>query len=307
MNTDRAKWLLAVLVSAALLTALALLADLSLPDIENFNARWIAFMLAAHLAMVCCRGLLMRALANEQDHNGAAQWIRLAARHQAIFSVLPSGVGDLSFPLLAKRFVSLEAGKAMRVIILIRQRDVIVLATISMAGAALLLDNLLLALTSGIVGAVALWFAGETAELAARVLGLVFRKGKLANWVRGFAIGQGGSCRGRATGWLLTAQAWTASTLAVLCAFAAIGEPLTIGGALLFIALVNLAGLVAVSVAGLGVSEAGAAGALVLVGRSSERAAATALIIRPTLMVSLVASSLLLDLFLGLRVRKEAA
>lgn len=300
MTTKQRQWLLAILVSAGLLAVLLRFTDFAFPDMSRLAPRWLVLVLAAHMLAVCCRGALFRALAREKGREGVAGWIRLAARHQAIFSILPSGVGDFSFPFLAKRFVALETEKALRVMILFRQRDLVALTVIAVAGATIVADQTFLAGIALFAGAICLWFADDIVSFAATILGKFIRRGKVAGWLKLFAMTEKLTLYERATSWVLTVVIWAASTSAVLAAFFAVGQHMTIGAAFLFLALINAAGVVAISVAGLGVSELGATSALVLTGRSIQEAAATALVVRPTLLLSMLICSLFLDLVLGL-------
>ena len=81
--------------------------------------------------------------------------------------------------------------------------------------------------------------------------------------------------------------------------FAAAGHPLTVFEGWVVIAGLNVAGMLAVSVAGLGVAEAGAAGMLALLGMPLAEAAAVAVIARPLLLLSTVTASAVLDLGLA--------
>ena len=120
--TEKRRLLLAGVVSTGLVTAVSSFAEFSLPNIDSFDPIWVAALIMSHLVVVSGRGLLMRSFAPTHAHSNVASWIRLAARHQLIFSVFPSGLGDLSFPLLAKQIVSVQTVHALRIMILVRAK-----------------------------------------------------------------------------------------------------------------------------------------------------------------------------------------
>lgn len=300
MTTNLWRWLLAILVSITLLAALLIASNFTFPDPSNFKPKWLGVMLAAHILMVCFRGLLFLTLSTAELTSEPSHWIRLAARHQTVFSVLPSGTGDLTFPMMAKRFVPLGPSEALRMIILFRQRDLIVLAAIALAGLSLLEGHIILAGITFFGGGIALWFSDDVFRLGAKGLESFIPEGRLSDWISGFAVNHKAPLCRRAAAWLFSLLIWIASIVAVLSSFAAAGQSISIGAALLFLAFVNLAGVIAISVAGLGVSETGAATALMLIGRSIEHATATALVVRPALLFSVLVSSLLLDLAIGM-------
>ena len=88
-------------------------------------------------------------------------------------------------------------------------------------------------------------------------------------------------------------------------AFAATGHPLSIQQTILMLAALNASGAIAISIGGIGVAEAGAAGMLMLFGETAATAAAVALVARPLLFLSAVAASASLDLVSWLTLRRR--
>lgn len=80
-----------------------------------------------------------------------------------------------------------------------------------------------------------------------------------------------------------------------MAGFRAAGHPLSLSEAWVMLAGLNIAGALALSVAGLGVAEAGAAGVLTLLGLPLAEAAGIALIARPILLLSNAAASALIE------------
>ena len=81
------------------------------------------------------------------------------------------------------------------------------------------------------------------------------------------------------------------------------GIVLTPAGVLMVIVALNVAGAVAVSIAGFGVAEAGVAGALIALGMGPAEATAAALVTRPLLLGSMLAGCLIADLIVTLLLR----
>lgn len=306
INIDKKRLLLAVPISVVLIGILLSMADFNLPDIALIDPAWIVAVIFSYMVMVIGRGLLMRVLAPAEMRCATVSWMLLAARHQMIFSIFPSGLGDVSFPFLARRYVSLSTGHAVRTMMLVRLRDIITLGTITACGALLMISRGEVAFFIALLGVPVLWFADDIAAIVARILAGFLWRGRVHKWVITFADYEVTTARQRIISAGLSILIWSASIGAVLAAFQAISDPLSLGEALIFIAMVNAAGFVAISIAGLGVSEVGATGALIMAGRSLNVAAATALIVRPVLLLAMLASCLCIDAIIGIVRRQQA-
>ena len=77
-----------------------------------FDSLYLVLGLAISVATLFLRGLRLACVACPKPFEFApAAWIRLSAQHQMIFLILPSGIGDASFPLLAQKLVKMDFGK----------------------------------------------------------------------------------------------------------------------------------------------------------------------------------------------------
>ncbi len=299
MANDRRKLAVAGLLSAVLLGWLVWTADFALPAVSVIDWVALAGLGGAIVLILVGRGLSFQATAPLHLRDGSWRWLRLAARHQAVFSVFPGGFGDLGFPYLAHRIAGIEAPVAVRIIAQVRLRDMVFVALLGLGGLASVGRSADYAPLAGVIAVILLWFVEDLARLALRLIGFVMPKSR---WTALFAD----ASENRATtSWerlwrtALTALVWSGTLAAVIAGFAVIGIPINLGQAMLIVAAVNLAGAIAFSIAGLGVSEVGAAAALVLSGFAPERAAGIALVVRPLLLVAIVLVSVALDLALG--------
>jgi uncharacterized membrane protein YbhN (UPF0104 family) len=299
MITDRRKLAFAALVSAVLLGLLLYAGKFRFPDLSQADPAWLAAVGAAHLVVVAGRGLSFRALAPEGNRGARRAWLQLAARHQILFSLVPGGLGDTGFPFLAKRIVGLDAPVAVRVIAQFRLRDAILLAAVTIAALVLIGVRGPYGLIGLAIVLPLLWVSDDIAVGLLKVARHLLPGSRIVGFLREASDHETPTLHDRTVRTALAILVWSASTAAVLAAFRAIGVTIGVGEALLFIAAVNVAGALSISIAGLGVSEAGAAAALVVMGRSVQRATSLALVVRPLLLLSVLAMSLAIGLATG--------
>ncbi|MBX7539666.1 lysylphosphatidylglycerol synthase domain-containing protein [Qipengyuania sphaerica] len=290
----------ALLISGLLLALLVRVADIEWRDFAEVSPGGFALVLAFHLLLLVTRGILMSQLARCGEGHLASHraWIRLAARHQFLFTILPTGLGDLLFPALARRLVGHSAASGFAVIVQMRARDLIVLPAFALAGGLWISGLEWLGVAVALTAAPALFFADKLFRIALEILRKPLPEGRIAGFLE-TAAGPGPAgpperLRLAATSLLI----WILATCAVLAAFSAIDEPVSVGVAVLFLAGINFFGALALSIGGLGVAEAGGAAALVLANRGVKSASALALVVRPMLLVSMLAASLLVDFVL---------
>ena len=138
MRSDSARRLRAGLVSAVLLGVVLWLADPGEIDLSVIAAGPLLGCVAGYLGVLALRGLTYRSLCTRAPARSAGlpRWIALAARHQLVFTLAPSGAGDLAFPLLAARFTGLGKGAGVGLIAGARLRDVCVLSGLGVLGLA---------------------------------------------------------------------------------------------------------------------------------------------------------------------------
>jgi uncharacterized membrane protein YbhN (UPF0104 family) len=306
MHIDRRRLALAALVSAVLLGLLFHVGRFRLPDLSRANLSWLLGVAAAYLLVIVGRGLSLRALAPADQRGPLLQWLQLAGRHQVFFSTIPAGLGDAGFPILAKAIAEIELPIAVRIIAQFRFRDMLFVSTMGIFG--LVLTGLpgIYGLLSIALALPLLWFSDDIANTLLKLVRSLVRKGSFLDFLQQATDHPPPQVRDRLLRTAFAIWVWTAAVAAVVAAFRALGFDLTIGEALLFIAAVNIAGAVSLSIAGLGVSEAGAAAALIAGGMPLQQATSLALVVRPTLMLTIVSMALLLDVTTGVLRRLSA-
>ncbi len=275
----------AIAVSLVLLAVVLWVADIGAIDLTRMRPGLLIPALAAYIIVLVLRGALLRQLAPESDKPGLWQWVALAGRHQFIFILSPSGSGDLAFPVLARRMVGLDLAPATGLIAGARLRDICAILGLGCAGLAGI--GYLPAITGAlaIVFGALLYFSNIATAL---IGGLIRRIRKTSAMVEGNAPQH---TQSRLPAALLTLALWLVASGGVTFGFAAAGNPLSLFEAWVMIAGLNLAGAVAVSLAGIGVAEAGATGVLVFLGLPLAEAASIAVVARPLLLLSNCAAS----------------
>jgi uncharacterized membrane protein YbhN (UPF0104 family) len=300
MPVDRGKLAFAGLISAILLGWLGWTAGFALPPVAAINSAALAGLAGSIVLILLGRSLSFRAMAPPGQQHGYPRWLQLAARHQAVFALFPGGAGDIGFPYLARKLAGIDAPVAVRIIAQVRLRDMVFLALLGLGGLASAGRGIDYAALAMVVAVVLLWFIDDLTALGLGVLMRVLPGSRLTALLDEAAKEPPQRWRVRLLRTALTAVVWCSTLFAVIAGFAVIGVPITPGQAMLIVAAINVAGAVAISIAGLGVSEAGAAAALVILGFAPERAAAIALLVRPILLAVIVAVSIALDLALAL-------
>ena len=298
------------MASAVLLGAVFWLSGFAIPDLSRIAPARAAATLAAYMALTIGRAALLRALALPGRRAGFSAWVRLAARHQILFSLLPTGAGDIGFIPLARRIAGIPAGDAVRMIAQYRLRDALVLGLLGIAGLAF--GGLAPAFGIAVLtlGGAALWFADDIAALLLGAAGAVLPGTRAAAFLRSAVPPGRPTRRQRLERTGLAGGCWATSGLALHLGFAAAGTPLGFDETLLMLVALNAAGAIAISVAGFGIAEAGVSGALIALGRAPADAAATALVVRPLLLLAMVGACVVLEIvvtLLGRRPRPAAA
>lgn len=298
MPIDRGRFVIAGLISATLLGWLGWTAGFALPPIEVIDWVALAGLAGAIVLILLSRSLSFRAMAPPGLQQGQMRWLQLAARHQAVFALFPGGSGDIGFPYLARKIVGIETPAAVRIIAQVRLRDMVLLALLGMGGLASAGRSVDYAPLAMVAAVVLLWFIDDLTALGLRALTRVLPGSQLTMLLGESAKAQSPGWRDRLLRTALTAAVWSSTLAAVIAGFAVVGVPIDLGQAMLIVAAINLAGAIAISIAGLGVSEAGAAAALLISGFEPQRAAAIALLVRPILLVLIVTVSVATDLAL---------
>ena len=274
--------LLAIVVSVGLMVLVAYVADIGAIDLTQIRPGYLPLALIAYAGTLILRACLLRHLTTEATDQRFTSWWSLAARHQFLFTLAPSGAGDLTFPVLANRMVGMPLTQGAALIAGTRLRDICAILGLGCVG----LAGLGLAAPVMIMGAIlcglALLFSDLTGRAVARLLRRALSEAPSARWPA--------AC--------LTAMIWLCASCAIAAGFAAAGHPLSIYQTFIMLAGLNIVGALAISIGGLGIAEAGAAGVLTFLGLPLAEAAAIALIARPILLVTNLAASGLTELVL---------
>lgn len=305
MITKPRKLVIAALVSAALLGLVFFWARFRLPDLSKADPVWLAGVVLSQVVLILARASTFRALVSTRSRVRMLQWIRLAARHQLVFSVIPGGIGDAGFPYLAKRIVGMETSAALKVVAQIRLRDAICVAIIAFAA----LTFLGLPPAFGFAGTAlalpALWFADELAAAILRIMARIAPGARLTQILREASKHDAIGVRCRVIRTVSAIVVWVAAIASIMAIFRAIGIPLSFANSLLFVTALNAARAMSISIAGLGISEAGATAALVASGSTLQDASSLAIVTRPALLVLMVGVSFVLDVGAGAIMRNR--
>lgn len=297
MTSRMAKRNLSIGFGILLFAALVWVALRSGIDLSKIDLRWAVGCIAVYLVMLCLRALNFKLISGRWEERGTfSRWCRLAALHQLIFIVAPSGSGDLTYPALAKRFVGADLSNATGTIVLSRVRDlftVLGLGALGFLGAGI---QPVLAVLIALIAFASLIFTEVAIRFLARGVGSVLAKRPAAqeklNKLLDAAAVQDDH---KALRNLITLAIWLCAGAGVWFGFAAAGQMLSIYECWIIVLFLNVVGALAISIAGLGFAEAGAAGALMLLGASGVEAAAVAVVARPTMLVALIIAALLLE------------
>ncbi|MDF3355738.1 hypothetical protein HKX17_17470 [Sulfitobacter sp. KE34] len=277
--------MLAIAISAVLLALVLWIADIEAIDLSITRPLLLLPAVAAYVTMLALRGAQLRLLAPPTSA-GYGHWVALAGRHQFVFILSPSGAGDLAFPLLAGRMVGLGVGSATALIAEARLRDICAVLGLGCAGLAGTGHLPMLAGAGAMFCFVALYLSDVTVAFAERLLRRVRKTSPPEQRTAG---------PNRFPAALLTLLVWLTASSGIMAGFAAAGDPLRPFETWIMLAGLNVAGALALSLAGLGVAEAGAAGVLVFLGMPLAEAAAVAIVARPLLLLSSAAASGLVD------------
>ena len=258
--------------------------DINLSDIRP--GLLIPAVFAYSLVLVC-RAAIFRLLSSSGAQHPFQTWLSLAARHQLVFIISPSGAGDLAFPVLARRMVGLKTLTASRLIVEARLRDIFAVLALGCAGLAGTGHMPVLALA----GMLLCFFALYWSEVSVRAVTALLRRFRRTRDIdtpleKSTKQDVTVSFARRVCLTALTLSLWGSASGGVFSGFYAAGYPLSLMESWVMLAGLNVAGALALSLAGFGVTEAGAAGVLVFLGLPFSTAAAIAIIARPMLLLS---------------------
>ena len=259
---------------------------------------------ASALVLFALRALRLRELLPPVDpeRQSALRYLRTTLLHQAVFVLAPSGSGDVVFPPIARLQLGLPWRDAAAALFVARSLDLVALiAAVLVAASAFWIGNLAGWLVGGAVAGLllpAFRLSGQGGQWVARKL-LERRKG-----ARVAARRAAPSMMAMAA----TIASWCAACAMMGFVLAALARPPGIAGAALLLVALNLSGALAVfTFAGIGFSDMGFAGALLVLGLDGGEAITLALAARMLLLALGAGLPLALDLLLagatGLRPR----
>ena len=285
MNSNIVRYAKPVVVSLVLLALVIWSASGQEIDFSTVRPILLVPTVAAYLVVLILRASLLKLLAPVQKGISFRNWLALAARHQIVFILAPSGSGDLAFPLLASRIVGLKPKVSIPLIAEMRVRDICTVLALGCAGLVVTGRIPVVGIVGTVIFAGALYWSDTSITLAKAVLRRLGLK-KLQVTETPKIVEKGINTPLRLLTAIVTLLMWLVASSGIVFAFNASGFSINPFESWIMLAGLNLAGAVAMSFAGLGVAEAGATGVLVFLGVSFSSAAAIAIIARPLLLLS---------------------
>ena len=319
--------LLALIVSAVILGILVSFVDFEkmVGWGEALEPAWLVAALTFFLFNLGLRGLRLFVMGNSTSNPVVrAGWVRLAARHQILFSLLPSGLGDVGFPALARRTTAISSAAGVLLIGIYRLQDLwalVVLLTIGALGAALPISMSTPGILGGLLVAVPalVWSDVLTVWLGRLVLSMEDRLPSrmrrivserlstfLSNLEREFR--RSTSMPERLITTVLTLASWGFAAASLWSLFRMIGLVFDFQEIILIVGWLNLAGaFAAITIGGLGVAESALAAILIFMGFEPEQAVPVSLIVRPAALANVIICCGLVELYCRSRISGQLA
>ena len=323
------RWLVVMGLSLGLVVALVSTVETASWQIRasELRWRWAAGSLSFVVLAVALRGFRLQILAQHGScFASSSRWSHVAAVHQLLFTTLPSGFGDVSFPMLVAKTCQLSMGTGLRVLTLYRLHDLLLLAALLLWGLTglpmtrgcqfvCIAAGCMLAATPALISPVRL---GTLFDVACRWLAPVTRwqlGGKLAarcQFMLEAAIQSPQTSprvvthRRDLAQVALAMATWACALGNYACLFRMVGMTPPFVHLLLIVGGLNLSGaLAAFAIGGIGVGESALAGILMLLGFSMADAIPISLIVRPAALISILTGSALVAC-LGMRPNRQA-
>ena len=297
MNSRRVRGLASASFGVLLFGALVWFGGAYDVNLAKINLGYAIACVLIYVLMLLLRAMNLRLICGTiEAEDSFRNWCRLAAYHQLVFIVAPSGTGDLAFPALARKIVGVDLSKAVGTIVLSRLRDVfaiIGLGAMGFAGSGM--QPLLTAGAATLAFACLIWTElaiSSILMLLTKILPKVPGAPDLLVKLREAAQFHSGN---RLRHSALSLSIWLCAGTGVWFGFYAAGYPLSLFECWIMLFFLNLAGALAVSIAGIGFAEAGVAGALMLFGETALEAAAVAVVARPTMLLALIIAAMFLE------------
>lgn len=251
---------------------------------------------ASSLVLFMSRALRLRELLPPVNpaRQSALRYLRTTLLHQAVFVLAPSGSGDVVFPPIARLQLGLPWRDAAAALFVARSLDLVALVAAVLVAASVFW-----------IGNLAGWLVG--CAVAALLLPAFRLAGRGGQWLaRKFLERRKGvRVAARSAAPSMTAMAATVASWCAACAMmglvlAALGRPPGIAGSALLLVALNVSGALAVfTFAGIGFSDMGFAGALLMLGLDGGEAITLALAARMLLLALGAGLPLVLELLLA--------
>jgi uncharacterized membrane protein YbhN (UPF0104 family) len=283
-------------ISVVLIAGLLWAADWSLFVDTQLRLSLVFVAMGSYFCGVGFRAASLRTLAPVGLRGAWRDWFRLAARHQFVFSLMPSGMGDIGFPFLAKHYTAVQIADAVRMIAQFRLRDAFVLILFAVVGLVLQTFSYTYALVILAVSLALLYWMDDFVLVCLRGATRLLSAGRITAFLQLCDAREDVAGSDRALRMCFSIATWAFVTTGMYYCFAAVGKTIPLGEVLLMLAIMNAVGAIAISIAGFGIAEAGMASTLIMMGEGVASAAATALVVRPLLLFCMVGASVLLDL-----------
>lgn len=270
----------------AVLLVLVLLnfADITFADFLDVSPGHVGLALLASTVTIVLRAANYREIATNGRPAPFRPWLQVSLQHQFLFTSVPSGLGDVGFPILAKKHLGLDLKTGAATIAVARLRDLCFLPALGCLGVYALDIAPQLSLAGAMIFGLGGLFLEQILSVTMRHIGkLPFRR--LAD-IRPRKIPVHSQFRRC----LYSLSSWISAATALWSAYMAAGLDLSPPSCFVMLAGLNAVGVLAVSVGGLGVAEAGSTGILSFLGIPLAEAAKISLIARPLLLLSVLAA-----------------
>jgi glycosyltransferase 2 family protein len=297
-------WLVSAVTTGAAVVLFARMVDAhALSRIWLSSERaWIATAVACGAAALLFRASRLRLLLDSRP--AAARTfgacLRVTCLHQSWFTILPSGTGDLSLPLLLKNQFGIDTSESLAILLLMRLQDAVTLLSIGAIAAVLLwMDR----------GAV---FGGVLAVVGVAAVITVHRMAATSSaWLLRRLNGPADDRRTARTGFrhavlrfltrlceqvpvaharrtaFWTIGSWLVTLACIVGSFRAFGVRVSGAEAGMILLGLNVAGAAAFfTIAGLGIVDAGLLGLIAFLGIAAQDAFALAVAVRAVLLLA---------------------
>jgi uncharacterized protein (TIRG00374 family) len=264
---------------------------------------WLCLAVLGAAVVIGSRACRLAAILKSGPSCADCTWssiVRLTTRHHAIFSLLPSGAGDLLFPALARRHLGQSVPEAIGSLGIMRLSDLIALGGLGLIACVRYTSMEATGIASIAVGTCMLCYLLYRLDLIARFIGWLLQsivpKGRvlpqrMSRWIAGLHLSitewasSPGTRRAARVSCFWTLLSWVATVVMLWGLLQANGQQIDPAQAAFIVVAMNTAGAIAFfSFAGLGVVDVTLFGMLVAFGLAPADAATSAAVTRVVLL-----------------------